>query len=82
MASCASGNLAPITQVYGFLELPFLFERLEDVIEKVMRGDIGQEIARDEMEKRLGLKVLMYNPSGQFQQIANSKREVGNLPKI
>jgi TRAP-type transport system periplasmic protein len=76
MASCASGNLAPITQAYGFLELPFLCERLEDVIEKVMRGDIGQEIARNEMEKRLGLKVLMYNPSGQFQQIANSKREV------
>lgn len=76
MGSTASGNLAPLTGAYGFLELPFLFENLEDVINKVLRGDIGKEIANNEMEKRLGLKVLMYNPSGQFQQLANTKREV------
>jgi TRAP-type C4-dicarboxylate transport system substrate-binding protein len=76
MGSTASGNLAPLTGAYGFLELPFLFENLEDVINKVLRGDIGQEIANNEMEKRLGLKVLMYNPSGQFQQLANTKHEV------
>jgi TRAP-type transport system periplasmic protein len=75
MASCASGNLAPLISSYQFLELPFLFDRLEDVIEKVMRGSVGQEIGK-EMESKLGVKVLMYNPSGQFQQLANSKREV------
>ncbi len=74
MGSTGYGNLAPLTTAYQFLELPFLFERMEDVIE-ILRGPIGQEIA-GEVEARLNLKVLMYTPAGQFQQIANGKREV------
>lgn len=75
MGSTGYGNLAPLTKAYQFLELPFLFDTMDEVVEKVLRGPIGQGIA-EELERTLGLKVLMYTPAGQFQQLANSKRPV------
>jgi len=46
---------------------------------KVLRGDIGKEIANNEMEKRLGSEVLMYNP-GAVQQLANTSARYVNQP--
>jgi len=79
MGSTGSGNLTPFTSVYQFLELPFLVNNMEDVIRKILGGPIGKEIGA-EVEKKVGLKILMYSPSGQGQQITNTKREV-RLPK-
>ncbi len=74
IASAATNNMAPFTDLFLVFDLPYIFEDVY-ATHKVLNGDIGQEF-KEKAEEELGLKLLFFLDPGTQRDVMNSKREV------
>lgn len=73
LGGCSNANWAAFTDTLLFMDLPYVFNDYAS-FQKVMRGEVGQEI-RKRFEK-IGFKLVMAMDNGGFRDVVNNKRPV------
>ncbi|WP_247747320.1 TRAP transporter substrate-binding protein [Alkalihalobacillus sp. BA299] len=74
IASAATNNMAPFTDLFLPFDLPYLFEDVY-ATHKVLSGEIGQEY-KDMTREDLDLELLFYLDPGTQRHVMNTERQV------
>ncbi|WP_216829581.1 TRAP transporter substrate-binding protein [Alkalihalobacterium elongatum] len=74
VASAATNNMAPFTDLFLVFDLPYMFEDVY-ATHKVLSGEIGQEF-REKTREDLDLELLFFLDPGTHRHVMNTEREV------
>lgn len=74
MSSCGTNNIPVFTELYFWVEMPFMFKNA-DGVHKVYGGAIGKEL-KQKLEETTNLKCLFYADPGNFRNLMNAKHEI------